>query len=89
MQNISVKLPFDCTQDQTRDAYRKLVREVYRAYLGRSPTGEDETHFKQTANPDNSSTNDLYFQGQKIGSLSTTYILDSPRAIKLDFTTNQ
>jgi hypothetical protein len=89
MKNISVKLPFDYTWDQTREAYRKLVREVYRAYLGRTPTGEDETHFKQTANPDNSSNTDLYFQGQKIGSLSTTYILDSPRSIKLDFKTNQ
>jgi hypothetical protein len=89
MKNISVKLPFDYNQDQTKEAYRKLVREVYRAYLGRTPTGEDETHFKQTANPDNSSTNDLFFQGQKIGCLSTTYILDSPRSIKLDFTTKQ
>jgi hypothetical protein len=89
MKNISVKLPFDYTRDQTREAYRKLVREVYRAYLGRTPTGEDETHFKQTANPDNSSTTDLYFQDQKIGSLATTYILDSPRSIKLDFKTNQ
>jgi len=89
MKNISVKLPFDYTQDQTRDAYRKLVREVYKTYLGRTPTGEDETHFKQTANPDNSSSNDLYFQGRKIGCLATTYILDSPRSIKLDFTTNQ
>jgi hypothetical protein len=89
MKNISVRLPFDYTQDQTREACRKLVREVYRAYLGRSPTGEDETHFKQTANPNNSSTTDLYFQGKKIGCLATTYILDSPRAIKLDFTTIQ
>lgn len=89
MKNISVKLPFDFTQEQTRDANRKLVREVYRAYLGRTPTGDDETHFSQTANPNNSTTNDLYFQGQKIGCLSTTYILDSPRSIKLDFTTNQ
>jgi hypothetical protein len=89
MQNISVKLPFDYTQDQTREAYRKLVREVCRAYLGRSPTEEDETQFRQIANPGNSSANDLYFQGQKIGCLSTTYILDSPRSIKLEFTTNQ
>jgi hypothetical protein len=88
MKNISVKIPFDSTPDQTKEALGKLVREVYRNRLGRAPRGEEETAFKQTVNPDNASINDLYFQGKKIGSLATNYILDIPRAINLDFTTN-
>jgi hypothetical protein len=85
MKNISVKLPFDSTQDQTSEAYKKLQREVFKNYLGRLPTPDDEMHFKQTVNADNSSVNDLHFQGKKIGSIATIYILDKPRVITLDF----
>jgi hypothetical protein len=88
MKNISVKLPFDSTRDQTRDAYKKLQRQALRIYLGRSPTAEDEDHFKETVNADNSSVNDLFFEGKKIGSLATTYTLDMPRGINLNFTSH-
>ncbi len=86
MKNISVKLPFDSSQEQTREAYKKLQREAFRTYLGRTPTAQDEAHFKQTANANNSSVNDLYYHDKKIGSLATTYILEMPRVINLDFT---
>ena len=80
-------MPFDSTPDQIKEAIKKLVREVHRNHLGREPRGEDEIVFKQTANPVNSSIKDLYFRTEKIGSLATTYILDIPRGINLDFTT--
>jgi hypothetical protein len=85
MKSISVKMPFDSAPDQTKEAFRKLIREVYKSYLGRMPTETDVTNFKKLVNADNSSINDLYFEGKKIGSLATTYILDSPRGISLDF----
>jgi hypothetical protein len=86
MKNISVKLPFDSSQEQTREAYKKLQREAFKTYLGRTPTVEDEAHFKQTPNENNSSMTDLYFNNKKIGSITTNYILDMPRGINLNFT---
>ena len=89
MKEISVKISFESTTDQTNGAFTKLLDEVYRAFLGRRPTVEDLNGFALSPNVDNASINDLYFKGKRIGSFATTYILDIPRAINIGFTTYQ
>jgi hypothetical protein len=88
MKKVSCRLPFDSTPEQTKMAFRKLVLEVYKNRLGRTPRKEDETAFKQIVNPENSSINDLYFQEKKIGNVAITYILDIPREINLEYKPN-
>jgi hypothetical protein len=85
MKNLSIKIPFDSTPGQTKEAFRKLMFEVHKNRLGRAPRKDDKSAFKQTDNPDNSSIKDFYFRGKKIGSVATTYTLDMPREITLDY----
>jgi hypothetical protein len=85
MNDISVKIPFDSTKERIIAATKELVHEIYRVYLGRKPTKNDAPRFQQKVNAGNMSINDQYFDGKKIGSLMTTYILDIPRCITLGF----
>ena len=55
---------------------KELAVEIYRACLGRHPTKNDAPRFQQRTNADNNSINDQYFDGRKIGSFMTNYILD-------------
>jgi hypothetical protein len=85
MNDITVTIPFDSTKDRISAATKELVDEIYRGCLGRKPTIKDAPRFHQRTNAENTSINDQYFDGRKIGSLITTYILDIPRCITLGF----
>jgi hypothetical protein len=85
MKNISAQLPFDSTKDRISSATKELAVEVYRACLGRHPTKNDAPRFQERINTDDKSINDLYFDGKKIGSFITAYILDIPRSISIKF----
>ena len=85
MNDLSVKIPFDSTSERISAATKELETEIYRSYLGRRPTKNDAPRFHQKINGGNKCINDQYFDGTKIGSLTTTYILDMPRCIKLGF----
>jgi hypothetical protein len=85
MNKISAKIPFDSTKERISAAMKELAFEIHRACLGRRPTKNDDPRFQQKANSDNKSIHDQYFDGKKIGSLMTTYILDMPRSISIRF----
>jgi hypothetical protein len=85
MNEISIKIPFDATKARISAAMKELAYEIYMGCLGRRPTKNDAPRFQQRTNTDDKSINDQYFDGKKIGSLMTAYILDLPRCITLGF----
>jgi hypothetical protein len=85
MKKVSVQLPFESTREQLLEKSTSLVHEIYKDLLGREPLKEDATRFIHRINPDNSSINDIYFDNRKVGSLATTFILDGPKGISLDY----
>ena len=85
MNDISIQIPFDSTKERISAATKEVVSEIYRGYLGRQPTKDDTSRFQQRSNADNKSINDQYFDGRKIGSLTTIYTLDIPRCISIRF----
>jgi hypothetical protein len=85
MTDISAKIPFDSTKERISVATKELALEIQRSCLGRRPTKKDAPRFRQKANTDDKRINDQYFDGKKIGSYMTTYILDIPRAVLIKF----
>ncbi|MES1217717.1 MAG: hypothetical protein ABUT20_19585 [Bacteroidota bacterium] len=86
MKIISVRIPFESTNAQILDASKELVYQIYKDYLGREPIKDDRNRFSERISAENSSVNDLYFDGKKYGSLATNYFLDGERGISFDFT---
>ena len=64
---------------------KELASEIYRGCLGRHATKNDAPRFQQKANTDDKRINDQYFDGKKIGSFFTSYILDIPRSVLIKF----
>ena len=85
MNDISIQIPFDSTKERISTATKEVVSEIYRGYLGRHPTKNEASRFRQRINADNESINDQYYDDKKIGSLRLTYILDMPRCISIRF----
>jgi len=85
MTDISAKIPFDSTKERISAATKELATEIYRSCLGRHPTKKDAPRFQQRINTDDKRINDQYFDGKKIGSFVTTYVLDIPRCISIRF----
>jgi hypothetical protein len=85
MNNLSAQIPFDSTKEHISSATKELAFEIYRACLGRKPTKNDAPRFQQKINTDDKSINDQYFDGKKIGSFVTKYVLDIPRSISIRF----
>jgi hypothetical protein len=85
MTDISAKIPFDSTKERISAATKELAFEIHRVCLGRRPTKKDALRFQQKANTDDKSINDQYFDGRKIGSFFTSYILDIPRSVLIKF----
>jgi hypothetical protein len=83
--DISTKIPFDSTKERISTAIKELAFEIHRVCLGRRPTKKDSLRFQQKANTDDKRINDQYFDGKKIGSFFTTYILDIPRSVLIKF----
>jgi hypothetical protein len=83
--DISTKIPFDSTKERISVATKELAFEIHRVCLGRRPTKKDAPRFMQKTNPHDKRINDQYFDGKKIGSFFTTYILDIPRAVLIKF----
>jgi hypothetical protein len=85
MTDISAKIPFDSTKEHISVAIKELAFEIHRVCLGRRPTKKDAPRFQQKTNTHDKRINDQYFDGKKIGSFMTTYILDIPRAVLIKF----
>jgi hypothetical protein len=85
MTDISAKIPFDSTEERISVATTELAFEIHRVCLGRRPTKKDAPRFQQKTNTDDNRINDQYFDGKKIGSFFTTYILDIPRSVLITF----
>lgn len=86
MNHISAQIPFDSTKDRISSATKELAIEIYRACLGRHPTKNDAFRFQRMTNSNDTNLTDQYFDGRKIGSFMTTYVLDIPRSISINFT---
>jgi hypothetical protein len=85
LEKRSVILPFGFSHKQTRQAMKKLMVTACGDYLGRPLTDAETESIKQHTNPLNFLMIDLIFNGQKIGSISTTINFDIPRSIVLEF----
>jgi hypothetical protein len=85
MTDISAKIPFDSTKERISAATKELAFEIHRVCLGRRPTKKDAPRFRQKTNTDDKRINDQYFDGKKIGSFFTTYVLDIPRSVLIKF----
>jgi hypothetical protein len=85
MKEITITIPFASTNERISAAMKEIADEIYRGCLRRKPTKNDASRFQQRTNAGNTSIKDQYFDGRKIGSLTTTYILDIPRCMTLCF----
>ena len=85
MNHIATQIPFDSTEDRILSATKELAIEIYRACLGRHPIKNDASRFQRKINKDDKSLTDQYFDGKKVGSFVTTYVLDIPRSISIKF----
>jgi hypothetical protein len=85
MTNLSAKIPFDSTKERISRATKELASELHRVCLGRRPTKIDALRFRQMTSTDDIRINDQYFDGKKIGSFFTTYILDIPRSVSIKY----
>lgn len=89
MKKISINLPFGATREELLNSSQKLVHEIYKDLLGREPMKEDAPRFANRINPANNSINDIYFDNKKVGSLATTFIVDGPRGINLEYSADE
>lgn len=85
MRKISVNLPYDITEEQLLNHTQGFVLEVYKQLLGREPVKEDTIRFDNRINTNNYNVNDIYLDNMKVGSLATTFIVDGPRGINLEY----
>lgn len=83
MKNISKNLSFDTPKEKLDQELRRIQSAIYKDYLRHTPTREELEKFTQNTNKLN--ITDYYFDGEKIGSLSTIYMLDQPRNIVIEF----
>jgi len=84
MQKRSVKLSYSLSLDELIKAKQDFVYEIYKDRLGRLPQTDDK--FFNTLSQDNSFIEDMYFDGEKYGTLATSVIVDTPGWTELVFT---
>ncbi len=85
MNRISKTLPFTSHNNQVARATSAFMEEIHAAYLGRDLSLSDVERFTYRLNPNYVAVVDLFCDGRKFGSLKTTFVLDHPRSITLEF----
>lgn len=86
MEKRSKKLAFQISKEELQRATQELIWEIYKDRLSRDPLTEDNPHFQNNFNPNNSAIQDMYYDGVKYGELATTSYFDGPGYLELTFT---
>ena len=86
MKKRSVRLAYYLSGDELLKASQEFVFEVYKDRLGRNPQTEDNAHFNNTFSKDNSAIQDMFYDGVKYGTITTSVVLDAPGYTELMFT---